>query len=103
MISRDTDEWRRQAASDHDVVVQLEWRSTRNNLVFYGIHDRQAQSDHDAVFQLESRSMRDNLVFYGIDEMKDENCDAVLAHFFTGELGVTKDIVLAMSSMTKYG
>ena len=47
--------------------------------------------------------MRDNLVFYGIDEMKDENCDAVLAHFFTGEMGGTKDIMLAMSSMTKYG
>ena len=39
----------RQAASDHDAVVQLEWRSMRNNLVFYGIHDRQAANDHDAV------------------------------------------------------
>ena len=75
----------------------------RNNLVFYGIHDRQAASDQDAVVQLEWGSMRDNLVLYGIDETKDENCDAVLAHFFAGELGVTKDIVLAMSSATKYG
>ena len=29
-------------------------------------------------------------MFYGIDETKDENCDAVLAQFFTGELGVTE-------------
>ena len=65
-ITRDTDERRRQAANDHDAVVQLEWRS-----------------------------MRDNLVFYGIDETKDENCDAVLAQFFTGELGVTEVIDLA--------
>ena len=52
-ITGDTDERQRQAASDHDAVVQLEWRSMRNNLVFYGIHDRQAASDHDAVVQLE--------------------------------------------------
>ena len=61
-ITRDTDERRRQAASDHDA-VQLEWRS-----------------------------MRDNLVFYGIDERQDENCDAVLAQFYTAELGVSDDI-----------
>ena len=27
---------------------------------------------------------------------KDENCDAVLAHFFTGELGVTKDLTTSI-------
>ena len=40
----------------------------RNNLVFYGIHDRQAASDQDAVVQLEWRSMRNNLVFYSIHD-----------------------------------
>ena len=50
IITRDTDERRQQAASDHDAEVDLQWRS-----------------------------MRDNLVFYGINEGKDENCDAVLA------------------------
>ena len=39
--------------------------------------------------------MRDNLVFYGISETKDENCYAVLAQFFTDELGVTEEIDLA--------
>ena len=65
-IAGDTDERQRQAANDHNAVVQLEWRS-----------------------------MRDNLVFYGIDETKDENCDAMLAQFFTGELAVTEVIDLA--------
>ena len=62
-ITRDTDERRRQAASDHDAVVDLQWRS-----------------------------MRDNLVFHGINEGKDDNCNAVLAQFFTDELGVTEEI-----------
>ena len=65
-ITRDTDERRRQAASDHDAVVDLQWRS-----------------------------MRDNLVFYGIREETDENCNTVLAQFFTDELGVTDEIDLA--------
>ena len=65
-MTRDTDERRRQAASDHDAVVDLQWRSTR-----------------------------DNLVFYGIREETDENCNTVLAQFFTDELGVTGDIDLA--------
>ena len=51
-ITRDTDERRRQAASNHDAVVDLQWRS-----------------------------MRDNLVFYGIREETDENCNTVLASF----------------------
>ena len=67
IISRDTDERRRQAASDHDAVVQL----------------------------LEWRSMRDNILLYGIDERQHENWDAVLAPFFTGERGVSDHIVLA--------
>ena len=42
----------------------------RNNLVFYGIHDRQAANDQYAVVQLEWGSMRNNLVFYGIHDSK---------------------------------
>ena len=64
-MTRDTDERRRQAASDHDAMVDLQWRS-----------------------------MRDNLVFYGIREETDEICNTVLAQFFTDELGVTGDIDL---------
>ena len=56
---------------------------------------RQAKADHDAVIDLQWRSMRDNLVFYAIPETPDENCDTTLRKFFVKELGVTEDIELA--------
>ena len=56
---------------------------------------RQAKVDHDAVIDLQWRSMRDNLVFYAIPEKVNESCDATLKQFFVDELGVTEDVEIA--------
>ena len=56
---------------------------------------RKAKADHDAVIDLQWRSMRDNLVFYAIAEKPDENCGTTLKKFFVKELGATEDVELA--------
>ena len=56
---------------------------------------RQANADHDAVIDLQWRSMRNNLVFDAIPEKADDNYDTTLKKFFLKELGVTEDVELA--------
>ena len=58
-------------------------------------HRRQAKADHDAVIDLQWRSMRDNLVFYAIPEKVNESCEATLKQFFVDEFGVTEDVEIA--------
>ena len=54
-----------------------------------------AKADHDALVDLTWRSMRDNLLFYSIPETtNDEDCDATVQKFFRDELGITDDIGL---------
>ena len=56
---------------------------------------RSAKADHDALVDLTWRSMRDNLLFYSIPETtSDEDCDATVQKFFRDELGITEDIGL---------
>ena len=56
---------------------------------------RAAKADHDALVDLTWRSMRDNLLFYSIPETtSDEDCDATVQKFFRDELGITEDIGL---------
>ena len=56
---------------------------------------RAAKADHDALVDLTWRSMRDNLLFYSIPETtNDEDCDATVQKFFRDELGITDDIGL---------
>ena len=54
-----------------------------------------SQVDHDALVDLTWRSMRDNLLFYAIPEAgNDEDCEATVQTFFKNELGITEDIGL---------
>ena len=56
---------------------------------------RAAKVDHDALVDLTWRSMRDNLLFYAIPEAaNDEDCEATVQTFFKNELGITEDIRL---------
>ena len=74
--------------------VELRTRVTeldRNN----SEQQRAAKVDHDALVDLTWRSMRDNLLFYAIREAgNDEDCEATLQTFFRNELGITEDIGL---------
>ena len=54
-----------------------------------------ANVDHDALVDLTWRSMRDNLLFHSILEAaNDEDCEATVQTFFKNELGITEDIRL---------
>ena len=56
---------------------------------------RAAKVDHDALVDLTWRSMRDNLLFYAIPEApNDEDCEATVQKFFRNELGITEHIGL---------
>ena len=74
--------------------VELRTRVTeldRNN----SEQQRAAKVDHDALVDLTWRSMRDNLLFYAIPEAgNDEDCEATVQTFFKNELGITEDIGL---------
>ncbi|XP_052806337.1 uncharacterized protein LOC128241093 [Mya arenaria] len=50
---------------------------------------------NDKLLDLESRSMRDNLIFYGIQEHgPEENCDTLVKDFIASKLGIeTKDLL----------
>ena len=55
---------------------------------------RAAKADHDALVDLTWRSMRDNLLFYSIPETtNDDDCDATVQKFFRDELQASWEAV----------
>jgi hypothetical protein len=52
---------------------------------------------------LEARSRRSNLVFFGIDESKDEVCDRVVRDFLADKLGIAKSVDIYMQMAHRIG
>ena len=56
---------------------------------------QQKEALNDKLVDLESRSMRENLLFYGLKEDTDEDCEAIVKSFIAEKLEIpTDDIIL---------
>jgi hypothetical protein len=49
-------------------------------------HEEDKDNIQEKLIDLEARSMRDNLIFYGIAETQDENCETLVGTFITETL-----------------